>query len=689
MHEMTDPFSRLFCADRDTKGPVINMKFKHLLQPIRLGGLHFRNRIFASPQDTYRLTSENFLDEDATAFYEIKARGGFASVCVGDLMVDSRAGHGHPFQLRGDDVRGRISLTRTASAIVRHGAHAAVELNHAGENSGPMAEREGFVYGLTDGQRPCGAQIRAMDEEWIEHLIKKFADAAAFSKKCGYGMITIHGGHGWLLSQFMSPMTNKRTDRWGGSHENRMRFPLAVVKAVRSAVGPHTPIEMRISGAEIVAGGYDIDEGIAIARSLDDYVDLIHVSAGHHEDDTGAMVTHPTMFMPDGVNVKYAAAIKKHVKSPVATVGALTDPCHMEEIIASGQADVVALGRQSLADPDLPIKTMLGREDEITKCLRCFVCFSSSTNAGIFYCSVNPEVGFERDSLAGPPARNNRSVLIAGGGVAGMQTAITAARQGHKVTLCEKTERLGGVLLCEEDVPFKDKIADYISGQELLVNRLGVEVKLNTAVTPELVKTMSPDVVIAALGAEPVVPNIPGLREHAISAEQMYRDTSKAGNKVCIMGGGLVGLELGIHLAQIGREVTVVEKLAMTVAAIEQQSTSERISNPLSIELGANLVHGIAIGEELKKLPNLKIMTSTQVTEIGKTGVVVKQSDTVSEIPADTVVYAAGYEPRSDEAQALSGIAREFYQIGDCVAAKSILAATRVAHQTALDIGRL
>ncbi|MDR1217318.1 MAG: hypothetical protein LBJ99_01900, partial [Oscillospiraceae bacterium] len=308
-------------------------KFPKLFEPISLGGAFFRNRIFSSPQDTYRLTAENFLNDDATAFYEVKALGGFASVCLGDLMVDSLAGHSHPFQLRGDDVKGRVSLTKTLNAITRHGAVAAVELNHAGGNGGVLYElagapygvsgikldgaQEGFIYGVSDGERE-GVPVREMPQEWIERLIKCYAEAAAFSKKCGAGMITLHGGHGWLLAQFMSRAANRRRDDWGGALRNRMRFPLAVIKAVRAAVGPAVPIEIRISGAEHIPGGYDIDEGVRIAKALDGRVDLIHVSAGHHENDAASMITHPTMFLPDGVNVKYAAAVKKSVKTPVA-----------------------------------------------------------------------------------------------------------------------------------------------------------------------------------------------------------------------------------------------------------------------------------------------------------------------------------------------------------------------------------
>ncbi|MDR2089401.1 MAG: 2-enoate reductase, partial [Clostridiales Family XIII bacterium] len=306
------------------------LKYKRIFEPIRLGQTLFRNRIFSSPQDIYQLTSENFLNEDATAFYEMKALGGFASVCLGDFMIDSRSGHSHPFQLRGDDIRGRTSLTRTANAIARHNAVAAVELNHAGKNGNIMGAREGFIYGPVDALRADGVEIRAMDEAWIEHLIECYAGAAGFAKQCGFGMITIHAGHGWLPAQFLSPRDNRRRDRWGGSLENRMRFTLAVIDAVRRAIGPAMPIEIRISAVECVPGGYDSDEGLAIAKALDGKVDLLHISAGHHEDDAASMVSHPTMFAPDGVNVKYAAEIKKHVKTPVATVGALCDPAQLE-----------------------------------------------------------------------------------------------------------------------------------------------------------------------------------------------------------------------------------------------------------------------------------------------------------------------------------------------------------------------
>ena len=221
-----------------------------------------------------------------------------------------------------------------------------------------------------------------------------------------------------------------------GTFEKRMRFPLAVIAAVREAVGPNYPIEIRISGSECYEGGYDTDYGIRIAEALDGKVDLLHISAGSHEVAEVFTVTHPSMFLEDGVNVKYAAEIKKHVKTPVATVGALSDPEMLEEIIASGKADVVELARGLICDPDLPRKAREGRQDEIVKCMRCFTCFSSLMTRGQICCALNPEICNEADVKFEKPAPEPRTVLVAGGGIGGMQAALTAAARGHKVLLC-------------------------------------------------------------------------------------------------------------------------------------------------------------------------------------------------------------------------------------------------------------
>ncbi len=677
-----------------------NKYYPHLFEPIRLGKTLFRNRIFASPQDYANLTTENFLTSEAMAFYELKARGGFASVCVGDCIVDSLYGHNHGFKLRGDTVKSRINMSRTASAISRHGAVANIELNHAGKYAYVMAEKEGFTWGPID-EMDNGLEVRQMPEEVIEYIIGQYAKVAAFVKQNGFGMINLHGGHGWLMTQFMDPR-NTRKDKWGGSLENRMRLPLAIVDAVRKAVGPAFPIEFRISGSELVKGGYELDECVEMCKMLDGKIDLFNVSVGHHEDDAACCVTHPTMFMPDGVNLKYAAEIKKHVKTPVETVGAFTDVDMMEELIASGTVDVIQLGRQSLADPELPNKARTGRADDITHCMRCVTCFHNSTVNGFYRCALNPVIGKELERMNTPAARVKKNVVVAGGGIGGMQAAITAADQGHKVTLIEKSDELGGVLKCEKDIPFKTHLDDYIKLQRRRVERLGIDVKLNTEATPELVSSLKPDVVIAALGARPVVPTfIPGIdKQNVMGAEEVYYHPEKVGKSAVIIGGGLVGAELGLYLAQShGRDVTVIE-MADHIAGVPmpckggalpempQMTTGERIGS-LTIFKGDNVVHSNAIREAMKATPNIRCYASTAASHITDEGLVVK--DAVNGeylIPADTVIYAVGQRPLTEEAYALADCAPEFYPLGDCMAPRNILSATQEADQVALDIGR-
>ncbi len=662
--------------------------YPNLFSPIVLGKQFFKHRIFASPQDNPQLDANKFLTRDAMAFYERKAMGGFASVCVGDFMVDSRAGHSHPFQLRGDDVRGKASMFRTAMGIVKHGAVAAVELNHAGVNSN-MWETEGFVYGFADGVRDDGVEVRAFDDSWLERLIACFADAAAYARQVGFQLITLHGGHGWCLNQFMSPRENTRRDKWGGSLENRMRFPLAVIEAVRKRIGNAMPIEIRLSGAEWVPGGYDVDECVAIAKALDGKVDLLHISTGHHENDIASMRTHPTMFLEDGCNTFYAAEVKKHVKTPVATVGALTDVRMMEELIASGQTDIVELGRQSLADPDLPLKAQTGREDDINRCMRCFTCFSNSTLGGIFYCSTNPEIGNELDCMFDVPPREKKTVLVAGGGIGGMQAALTLNQRGHRVILCEKGPRLGGVLRCEASIPFKKPLENYLDLQERRIGKTDIEVRLNTAVTPELAKALRPDVIIAAMGSRPVKPPVKNIdAPNVVGAEEVYYDAEKAGHKCVILGGGLVGLELGVFLAGYrGREVDVIEMMPTTLASDKSGGTSERMDN-VGMAAGEALVQGVALNVKLKELPNMAVHTSTRAVEVTETGLRVVGPEGEYEIAADTVIYAAGQRPLREDALALKDCAKEFYMLGDCVTPKNIVAATQAAFQLARDIGR-
>ncbi|MBR4656282.1 MAG: FAD-dependent oxidoreductase [Oscillospiraceae bacterium] len=641
--------------------------YPHLFSPIRLGKQWFRNRIFASPISGRSLDSLNRPNAECVAFYEEKARGGAASVCLGECAVDSEYGLYGEHMVRADDPRNHHAFNMLTAGITRYGSVASAELTHAGLYSHAARAAGRPVYGPVDGVTASGQEYREMPEEMIERTISRFAEAAAFLKSCGFGMVTVHMGHGWGLSQFLSSKVNTRHDRWGGSLENRCRMPVAVLDAIRKRVGPGFPIEVRLSGSEVTPLGYDLEEGIAIARQLDGHCDLLHVSAGHHERPEVFCVTHPSIFSEDSCNAVYAAAVKPHVEVPVATVGAHSDPAIMEELLASGKADVIEIARALLADPALPNKARAGKAEEIRPCLRCLTCFSHLITNGQIYCAVNPRIGRELEDRYTPPAKERKTVLIAGGGIAGMQAAIACADRGHRVVLCEKSDALGGALRCEEEVPFKKKIRAYLDYQRREVAKRPIDVRLNTAVTPELAQSIAPDVLLAALGARPSAPPIPGLEgENVLMAEYAYQHVEEVGRKVLVPGGGLVGVELAIYLAGLGREVTVVEMLP-------------------SLNNGGNILHQNALDVEIRE-KNISLSLGTRVKKIAPEGVTGEGAKGELFFPADTVICAMGQQPLREEAEALRFCAPEFYVLGDCVSPKNILQATAMADAIAKNI---
>jgi len=641
--------------------------YPNLFKPIILGDTFFRNRIFAAPTGFMDNGRFGDMPPEAAFYCERKAKGGAAAVTLGVIMVDSMYGCGGPHSMRLDDPLSRNSFCRVVDAVRRQGAVCSAELSHMGISANRHKDLTGTTYGPVDGVDD-GYRYYEMPDDVIWYTIEKYAEGAALAKSYGFGMVMLHAGHGWFISQFLSPNMNTRKDKWGGPDiENRSRLTVEILKAIRKAVGPAFPIEVRISGSECYDGGYGIEEGIKFAKQIEDYVDLLHVSAGNHEVEEVFTVTHPSLFLPDGCNVQYAEEIKKHVKCPVATVGALSDPELMEDIIASGKADVVEIARGLIADPDIPRKIRTGRGKDINTCMRCLHCFSVLHSTGQFYCAINPESGREAEmNLAIPPAEKKK-VLIAGGGVAGMQAAITCASRGHDVILCEKSDRLGGALRCEDNVPFKQKLAQYLDRQAKKTADAGVEIRLGIEVTPDYAANEGADVLIAALGAYPLRPPIPGLDGgNVFSAEEAYKNPEKVGNSVVIIGAGLSGVELAIYLSSLGRKTTIVETLD-------------------SINHGGNFQHLKAINTEVRK-NGVEIYLNTKALEVNDKGVKCEGPDGTKEFYADTVVYATGQRPLWSDAERMSYCAPEFHMIGDCLAPKNIMSATSMAFSVARNI---
>ncbi|MCF0120744.1 MAG: FAD-dependent oxidoreductase, partial [Oscillospiraceae bacterium] len=454
------------------------LKYPHLFSPIKVGNVVFRNRIFASPTGYTDIKSDYTLGEQAIAYYERKASGGAASVCIGECQIDP------PNSSRGGrciDLSNPMTLNymgRIADRITRRGAVASAELQHCGRYGGcALAPSSGDVDG-----REC----YEMTEQQILDTISAYGTAALNAKERGFNMVTVHGGHGWLPEQFFSRTTNSRTDSWGGSLENRARFAVAVCDEIHRRCGRGFPVEFRISAVE-TEFGYGLDEGIEYAMALDGHADIIHVSSGVHGTlmHDNWVISAPGMFSEEGELVKYAAAIKPHIKkSLVGTVGSLTDPAMMEDIIASGKADFVNIARGLLCDPDLPNKARAGRDDEIRTCIRCMSCWSSLRSGGI-YCALNPRTSREAELDVPAPEHENMRVAVIGGGPAGMQAALTAAECGHSVTLYEKSGELGGALACEKNVPFKSHLEKYIAFMAKNLEKAGADVRLMTEATPE------------------------------------------------------------------------------------------------------------------------------------------------------------------------------------------------------------
>jgi 2,4-dienoyl-CoA reductase-like NADH-dependent reductase (Old Yellow Enzyme family)/NADPH-dependent 2,4-dienoyl-CoA reductase/sulfur reductase-like enzyme len=650
-------------------------KYPHLFEPIRLRGVLFRNRMFAAPAGYRNLTTDSVLPPEAAYHYARRAMGGAASVSTGELVVDTELGRGSPFHVCVDNVQSLIPIGKLAHAISRYGAVPTAELQHAGmyanrDLSIRGAMPRGIAYGPSELELD-GRIVREMPEEIIERTIEKFAAAAAAVKEYGFGNVLIHAGHGWLLHQFLSPQFNRRNDKWGGPDiENRARLTIAICDAVRRAVGPSFPIEIRISGSECYDGGYDIEEGIAFAKLLEGHVDLIHVSAGSHEVPEVFAITHPSMFLGDGCNVGFAAEIKKHVKTPVATIGALGEPEMMEEIIASGKADVIEMARSLIADPDLPDKIRTGNEDKIKLCMRCLSCFSSQIKFGVKYCAVNPEAGLEHEArFERRLPKTKKKVLIIGGGIGGMQAALTCREEGHEVILCEQSDRLGGPIGCESEVPFKKKLVKYLEAQTRALEAAEIDLRLNTKVDAAYAEAVKADVILAALGSKPAIPEIPGIGgANVLGAEEAYGAPEKVGKRAVVIGAGLVGLELALYLNMLGKNVCVVE-------------LTEQIND------GGNMLHANALMLELNKR-EIDVNFRMKAKEIKEEGLLCDAGDGEKLFAADTVIYAVGQKPLQEEALALRFCAPEFHMIGDCIATKNIGNATSMAYETALNIGR-
>ena len=644
-------------------------KYPNLCKPIQIGRVTFRNRMFSAPMGGTDITNDGCIGPKSTAFYELRGKGGAGAVTVSECMVHPKTDGSHAYHLDTSILNSLASATYTADAIRRHGAIPSIELSHSGMYAGTYMtdksrQKSMNQWGPSDTVRPDGVEVKVLTKELIDEIVASYKETASVAKRAGFEMIMVHGGHGWLINQFLSPYFNKRTDEYGGSLENRCRFAVEVLKAVREGVGPGFPIEFRMSGSELFEGGYDLEEGVRIAQAVEEYVDLIHVSAGSYQ--FGFFKTHPSMFSEHGVNVYLAEEIKKHVKKPVATIGALNDPEQMEEIIASGKADVVYMGRALLADPYLPQKVVSGNDDKIVKCLRCFTCMAERPTTQTRRCTVNPLIGREIEGTEVLPAAVKKKVLVVGGGVAGLKAAVTAALRGHRVVLCEKSDKVGGILKCEQAIDFKQEMYQLGLSLEAQAKEAGVEIRCNTEVTPEYAEKENADVMILAVGSNPIVPPLKGIDgDNVVIVNNYYLEKEKVGDSVVVLGGGLAGCEAAIHLAQEGKKVHLVE--------MRPQLAPD-----------ANIRHRPILMQMVEKY--VEAHTGYQGLEVTSEGVICKDPEGKEVlVPGKSVICAVGQRANRAAVDQLRDCAPVVREIGDCVRPSNITSAIYMGYHAGLD----
>lgn len=634
-------------------------KIPKALTPVRIGNVLLKNRIVSAPTTMHSLSNgELYPTEDAISFFESRARAGVGMVTVAGLKVGKDvADDGQNTAWDVNQPNHRNKLMELVERVHFYGAKISMEL------IGIFPEG----YTVSDGCSIMGwATGHEITREAMEAFKEEWAQAAADLVDCGFDAILIHSGHSVPLAQFLSPLTNKRTDEYGGSTENRCRYLIEILDAIRARVGNKLLIEVRISGTEFEEGGIDIDEGIRIGELIQDHLDILQVSAGMHNPKWMTWV-HPCGFRPPMPNVYVAEAFKKSGKIhvPIVTLGAIDSLESAERIIEDGKADLVTMARSLIADPELIHKGMAGKTEDVTPCIKCMRCHDSTVYGHHFQCAVNPTAGLETslNKLVQEPGVCKK-VAVIGGGPAGMKAACVAADRGHQVTLFEAEARLGGMLHYAGYFSFKYPVKDYMNWLIGQVNKRPIDVKLGTKATPETVQGY--DAVLVAIGAAPLILPVPGVEQAKIAIETLGHE-EELGDSVVLIGGGQVGCETALHYAKLGKKVTVME---MQTELAPDASTTGR--NELMTEIAAE--------------PNFIPLTGARCVSLTATSVTYEKDGKTETITADSVVLSAGMKAKTQEADSFIGTAQDFAEIGDCVRARTVEYATKEAYYAAVNL---
>jgi len=624
------------------------MDYKVLFSPIRIGCMEVPNRFAVPPMGTNLANPDGTVSQDLIDYWEARAKGGFGLLIVEVTAIDplGKAIMNQPCLYDDSFIPG---FKKLADTVHRYGAKLAVQLHHAGrQTTSPIIGQQPVAPSAI----PCPVSKempRELSTCEVYELIEKFGDAALRARLAGADAVEVHGAHGYLVAQFMSAYSNKRVDEFGGTFENRMRFPVEIIKNIKRKAGNSFPVIFRLSGDERITGGRKIDESRAVARVLEAAgADALHVSVGVY----GSMsYIVPPADVPPGFILSYAEEIKKAVSVPVIGVGRINNPAIAADAILSGKADMLAWGRQSLADPETPNKIAAGQIQDISPCIGC----NQGCIGGIFdpkrlriSCLVNPFCGKEGEFRI-EPADKKKKVVVVGAGPGGLEAAWVAAACGHEVLLYEKDRTPGGQFRIGAIAPAKQELAKAISYYAHMCKKYGVDLRFGVEADAGRIIADKPDAVILATGGEPLIPDIPGIDgPNVVKANDILLGRKEAGGRVLIIGGGMVGCETADFLGEHGHEVTLVEMLP---------------------EIGRDVQDAIRFFL-LERLDEHRttILTNTKVIEISAGTVKAERDGSEIELKGfDTIVIAVGAKPVNSLEQELKGKVPELYVIGDAV----------------------
>ncbi len=626
-------------------------QFPHVFQPLRIRNTVFRNRMFFGPVQMSGIDGNGYPTDYSIDFFAARAQGGAALVTIGDTPVDTKYAPNNYRYFNLSDPGALPMLTELTESIRGFGAIPSIELNHAGEFTRPVFLKSGTPIGPMAHERPDKVLVRGMNEELLHYTKESFCRTAVFAKLAGFEMCTICASDGWLLHQFLSPATNQRKDRYGGSLENRMRYPLEIIEAVRRRVGEDFLLELRLCVNDFQANGIRPEEAEAFALAAEPLVDLVQVTAGSDTNTRSAIELKPGVFQAHMPHLELARRIKANLHIPVVANGAVMTPEEAEQVLADGYADAVSMCRAWIAEPDFVRKMRHERVDDICPCIRCLHCLGDMQRTKQFRCTVNPRCGREHRLGRMQFTHSEQRIVVVGGGPAGLSAALSAARRGCRVTLFDRKERLGGTLNRVEHQPYQGDLLRY---RDWLISRVtgcaNVNIISGIEATPELVQAQRPDGVIVAIGARPsVAPQILDKRKNVLDESQIYTAKQLPTGPTAVIGGGGAGCDAALFLAQHGVPVTLIER-APRILQPEQPMLRLTWQDQLD-EAGVTLRTGLNC---------ISISTS------GVVGVDVV-SQTKVEIPAEFVVFATGGNRRINQAEAFRDASLSFAAVGACV----------------------